>query len=79
MTTPLPAASPLALMTIGIALRAQPAGVEIGAREGAILRGRNPWRRRNSFVNDLEPSSCAQARLGPKQAGPPPGTHRRRP
>ena len=52
------------------ALRAQPVGVEIGARERAVgRRSECGGARRNSLVKALEPSSCAGARLrGPKQA-----------
>ena len=70
ITTPLPAASPLALMTIGSGCaRSHPASksarVKLRYCAVGIL-----WRRRNSLANDFEPSSCAQARLGPKQARP---------
>ena len=71
MMTPLPAASPSALMTIGgVRVRDVVArGREVRER---LRRPRSECRgaRRNAFVKAFEPSSCAPAARGPKHLSP---------
>ena len=70
ITTPLPAARPLAFTTIGVRCRRTTCGSKLSrvtVTEAAVgIR----WRRRNSLANALEPSSRAGACRGPKQRRP---------
>ena len=69
-TTPLPAASPLALTTSGARWPRTHAASRLSrvkVREAAVGM---PWRRMNSLAKAFEPSSRAAARRGPKQGRP---------
>src|SRR5881394_1194927 len=66
ITTPLPAARPLALTTSGARWRLSHAASKLSRVKVAELAVGMRWRRRNSLAKALEPSSRAAARLGPK-------------
>src|SRR2546421_3517571 len=66
ITTPLPAARPLALTTSGARWLRSHAASKLSRVKVAELAVGMRWRRRNSLAKALEPSSRAAARLGPK-------------
>src|SRR5215831_2109079 len=70
MTTPLPAASPLALTTSGVRWPPTQAASKLSRVKVAERAVGMAWRRRNSLAKALEPSSLAAARRGPKQLRP---------
>src|SRR6516165_164327 len=70
MTTPLPAASPLAFTTSGVRWPRTQAGSKLSRVKVAERAVGMPCRRRNSLAKAFEPSSLAAARRGPKQLKP---------
>src|SRR5215469_4531707 len=70
ITTPLPAARPLAFTTSGVRCARTQAGSKLARVKVAERAVGMPCRRRNSLAKALEPSSCAPARRGPKHFSP---------
>src|SRR5256884_3825361 len=70
ITTPLPAARPLALTTSGARWLRSHAASKLSRVKVAELAVGMRWRRRNSLAKALEPSSRAAALLGPKHLSP---------